>query len=242
MEHTIKCLIVDDEPLAGDVVEQYIRQLDTLSLEGRCNNALEAFHFLQQHKVDIMLLDIQMPRLTGIDLLRSLPKRPAVIITTAYRDYAVEGFELEVIHYLVKPIPFNRFLAAIHKYYQLPAIPTGHGTPTAPPASGTLPALITGTGPALAPDPFIYLKADKKMVKVLLKDILYMESLRDYVRVKTADKDIITYQRITYLEEKLPDELFLRNHRSYIIAIDKIRAFTAATIEIGTEELPIGRQ
>lgn len=242
MEQKIRCLIVDDEPLAGDVVEQFIGQLDTLTLAGRCNNALEAFHFLQQHPVDILFLDIQMPRLTGIDLLRSLPKRPAVIITTAYRDYAVEGFDLEVLDYLVKPIPFNRFLAAINKYYLLIKGQASVELPVATSLPVALPALITSTGARQTADPFIYLKSDKKMVKVFLKDILYLESLRDYVKVKTLEKDIITYQRITYLEEKLPDEHFLRIHRSYIIAIDKIRAFAAATIEIGTEELPIGRQ
>lgn len=241
MEQKIRCLIVDDEPLAGDVVEQFIGQLDTLTLAGRCSHALEAFHFLQQNKVDLLFLDIQMPRLTGIDLLRSLARRPAVIITTAFRDYAVEGFDLEVLDYLVKPIPFNRFLAAINKYHTL------HQTPVVPfpgnkPAAGALPSLIEGPGGMPASDPFIYLKSDKKMVKVFLKDILFIESLRDYVRVRTMDKDIITYQRITYLEEKLPEEHFLRIHRSYIIAVGKIRAFTAASIEIGTDELPIGRQ
>jgi DNA-binding LytR/AlgR family response regulator len=230
-QNKIKCLVVDDEPLAAAVLEKYIGQLDFLLLAGTCANAIEALAFLQKNKVDLIFLDIQMPRLSGIDFLKTLQKRPKVIITTAFRDYAVEGFDLHVLDYLVKPIPFERFLVAINKY------PT-----VQEPDSGPLPGVIVPAFQGISPDAFIYLKADKKMVKVFLKDILYIESLKDYVRVKTTEKDIVTYQRITYLEEKLPDENFLRIHRSYIIAINKIRSFNAAIVEIGNQELPIGRQ
>ncbi|MBO9727294.1 MAG: response regulator transcription factor [Chitinophaga sp.] len=221
----IKCLVVDDEPLAADVLCTYIRQLDTLTLSGRCNNAIEALLFLQTNKVDLLFLDIQMPKLSGIDFLKTLSIRPSVIITTAYRDYAVDGFELQVLDYLVKPIPFERFLVAINKYH----------------AQHRKEKVMLLPVPA-ASAPFIYLKSDKKMIKVFLKDIICIESLKDYVKVKTIHQEIITYQRITYLEEKLPDEKFLRIHRSYIIAIDKITAFGASLIEIAGLELPIGRQ
>lgn len=230
-KNKIKCLIVDDEPLAAEVLEQYISQLDSLWLAGKCSNAIEALSYLQRQKIDLLLLDIQMPRLTGIDFLKTFQRRPKVIITTAFRDYAVEGFDLNVLDYLVKPIPFERFLVAINKYH------AAHAAEEIP-----LPPMIAPAINGISQDAFIYLKAGKKMVKVFLKDILYIESLKDYVKVKTIEKDIVTYQRITYLEEKLPDESFLRIHRSYIIALNKIRSFNAAFIEIGDQELPIGRQ
>lgn len=225
----IKCLVVDDEPLAADVIATFIGQLDNLTLSGKCDNAIAAMLFLQQHKVDLLFLDIQMPKLSGLDFLKTLSNRPAVILTTAYRDYAVDGFELNVLDYLLKPVSFERFLLAINKYQALRDKVTVH--------PDILP-LLQG----VSAESFIYLKADKKMMKVLLKDIICIESLNDYVKVKTVSQDIITYQRITYLEEKLPDEQFLRIHRSYIIAIDKIKSFSATLIDVGGLELPIGRQ
>jgi DNA-binding LytR/AlgR family response regulator len=224
----IKCLVVDDEPLAMDVLENYIRQLDTLELTGRCSNALDALSFLQKNKVDLVFLDIQMPKLTGIDFLKTLRNPPKIIFTTAYRDYALEGFELNVLDYLLKPVSFERFIIAVNKYHAY--------TPAT-----NLPPAIAPHVTAVNEEPFIYLKADKKMVKVFLKDILYIESLKDYVKVKTQDKDIVTYQKISYLEEKLPDEKFIRIHRSYIIAVDKIKSFNTSFIDIGSEEIPIGR-
>ncbi|WP_346320126.1 LytTR family DNA-binding domain-containing protein [Chitinophaga sp. YIM B06452] len=226
----IKCLVVDDEPLAVEVLVNYISQLDTLSLAGACHNAIDALKFLQKNRVDLLFLDIQMPKLSGIDFLKTLPHRPKVIFTTAFRDYALEGFELNVLDYLLKPVPFERFLVAINKYHA--------AQETAP----ALPSLLISPAAGASADTFIYLKADKKMVKVFEKDILYIESLKDYVKVKTTEKEIITYQRITYLEEKLPEGRFLRIHRSYIIAVDKIRSFNSTAIEVGDIELPIGRQ
>ncbi|MGN7723529.1 LytR/AlgR family response regulator transcription factor [Chitinophaga sp. 22620] len=226
----IRCLVVDDEPLAVEVLVNYISQLDTLSLAGTCHNAIDALKFLQKNRVDLLFLDIQMPKLSGIDFLKTLPQRPKVIFTTAFRDYALEGFELNVLDYLLKPVPFERFLVAINKYHA--------AQETAP----ALPSLLLSQATGASADTFIYLKADKKMVKVFEKDILYIESLKDYVKVKTTEKEIITYQRITYLEEKLPEGRFLRIHRSYIIAVDKIRSFNSTAIEVGEFELPIGRQ
>ncbi|NML23806.1 response regulator transcription factor [Pseudoflavitalea sp. G-6-1-2] len=223
----IRCLIVDDEPLALDVLSGYIAQVETLQLAGRCENALEAMAFLQKNKADLLFLDIQMPKLNGLDLLKVLPAKPKVIFTTAHRDHAVEGFELNALDYLLKPVSFERFLAAVNKYHSTSDV------------HAALPSLLV---PTHSDAPFIYLKAEKKMVKVFLKDILYIESLKDYIRVKTTEKEIITWQRITSLEEKLPDEKFLRIHRSYIIAIDRITAFNHTTIELGALELPIGRQ
>lgn len=226
----ITCLVVDDEPLAISVLQDYIGQLETLTLAGTCSNAVEALLFLQKNKVDLLFLDIQMPKLSGIDFLKTLPNRPKVIFTTAFREYALEGFELNVLDYLLKPIPFDRFLVAINKYYSAGA------------SAGTLPALLVPAGQESVADHFIYLKSDKKMVKVFLREILYIESLKDYVKVKTASGEIVSYQRISYLEEKLPDRRFLRIHRAFIIATDKIRSFNSSMIEVGGKELPIGRQ
>lgn len=226
----IRCLVVDDEPLAISVLQDYIGQLETLALTGTCSNAVEALLFLQKNKVDLIFLDIQMPKLTGIDFLKTLPNRPKVIFTTAFREYALEGFELNVLDYLLKPIPFDRFLVAINKYY--PAGDPGHA----------LPPMLVPADQGNVGEHFIYMKSDKKMVKVFLHEILYIESLKDYVKVKTVSGEVVSYQRISYLEEKLPDRRFLRIHRAYIIATDKIRSFNASMIEVGSQELPIGRQ
>jgi DNA-binding LytR/AlgR family response regulator len=221
----IRCLIVDDEPLALDVLETYIGRLDNVELVCRCNNAVEAYNCLQNEQIDLMFLDIQMPKLTGIDFLKSLANPPKVIFTTAYRDYAVEGYELNAVDYLLKPISFDRFLKAITKV-----------TPLESKLTTTI-----ATSDQDYKDAFIYLKADKKMVKVMLADILFIESLKDYIRVKTETKEIISYQKISFLEEKLPADKFLRIHRSFIIALNKVQAFSATAVDLGKTEIPIGR-
>ncbi len=232
-------MIVDDEPLALDVLETFIGRLDNLELVCRCHNAVEAYSCLQREHIDLVFLDIQMPKLTGIDFLKSLAQPPRVIFTTAYRDYAVEGFELNVVDYLLKPIAFERFLKAVSKVSAAELPP--HASPTA--ASETEPAPPATSTPPVSDykDTFIYLKADKKMVKVMLADILYIESLKDYIRVKTETKEIISYQKISFLEEKLPTDKFLRIHRSFIVALDKIQAFSASAVDVGKSEIPIGR-
>ncbi|RAU82301.1 LytR/AlgR family response regulator transcription factor [Pontibacter arcticus] len=227
----LRCLLVDDEPLALDVLETFINRLDNLELVCRCNNAVEAYNCLQTEQIDVMFLDIQMPKLTGIDFLKSLQNPPKVIFTTAYRDYAIDSYEVNAVDYLLKPIAFDRFLKAISK---VSATDRNHTSEPALPAPTTVPA------PEYK-DAFIYLKADKKMVKVMLSEILYIESLKDYIRVKTETKEIISYQKISFLEEKLPTDKFLRIHRSFIIALDKIQAFSATGVDIGKTEIPIGR-
>lgn len=222
----IRCLITDDEPLALDVLAGYIGHLDHLQLAGRCNNAIETLNFLQKNKVDLLFLDIQMPGLNGIDFLRTLAQPPKVIFTTAYRDHALDGFELNVLDYLLKPIAFDRFLTAVNKYCSKAS-------------ESFIP--VMNTSASLSDDPFVYVKADKKMLKIFLRDIVYIESLKDHVKLRTRDKDVVTYQKISYLEEKLPDNKFVRIHRSYIVALDKIESFTAESIGINKEELPIGR-
>lgn len=217
----IKCIIVDDEPLAIEIVESYVARIDELELTGTFRNAIQAFAFLQQHPVDLIFLDIQMPKLSGIDFLRTLKNPPKVIFTTAFRDYALDGFELEVVDYLLKPIPFDRFLKAVGKVMQQPSTATQKTESVS--------------------DDYVYFKVDKKMVKTKMTDVLYIESIKDYVKVKTGEREIITQQKISYLEESLPREQFLRIHRSFIVNVDKIDAYSATDIEIGKHSIPIGR-
>ncbi len=216
----MKCIIVDDEPLAIEIPETYVSRIDELELLGSFRNAIAAFTFVQQTPVDLIFLDIQMPKLSGIEFLKTLKNPPKVIITTAYRDYAIEGFELEVADYLLKPIPFERFLKSVGKVL---ARPETHATP------------------APGQESFIYFKVDKKMVKTKIADILYIESIKDYVKVRTADKEIITQQKISYLDESLPRLNFLRVHRSFIVNVDQIDAYSATDVEIGKFKVPIGR-
>lgn len=219
-----RCLIVDDEPLALDVLEQHIARVETLQLAGRCARAEEAFAHLQKGDTDLLFLDIEMPGLTGLSLLRSLRRPPATIITTAHRDYAVDGFELDVIDYLLKPIPFDRFLRAVQKYYD--QRPAG--------AAGGEPAADAG-------EAFITLRADRKVHKLPLREIRYAESAGDYVTVHTGNRSVTARVSMASLEALLPSPRFLRIHRSIIVSVDHIDAFTSTSVDIGRHELTIGR-
>ncbi len=218
------CIIVDDEPLAIEILESYVAKVEQLHLSATFRNAISAFTFLQSNTVDLMFLDIQMPKLNGIDFLRTLKNPPKVIFTTAFRDYAIDGFELEVADYLLKPIPFERFLKSVAKVLHHPV---GNGV-----AQSIKPEI---------PDDYVYFKVDKKMIKVKMSEILFIESVKDYVKVRTADKEIITQQKISYLEESLPRERFIRIHRSFIVNRERIDAYSATDIEIGKHHIPIGR-
>lgn len=218
-----RCLLVDDEPPALEILRTYIAVTPMLEVAGECGNAIAAFEFLQLNRIDLVFLDVQMPRLLGTDLLKSLPNPPKVIFTTAHRDYAVEGFELGVVDFLLKPYSLDRFLRAVHKVLDLEL-----RTPT--PKEST----ITQTGR------FLYVRADRKMVKVIVDDILYIESLKDYVRIFMKDQQIITKQTITSLEEMLPEQDFMRIHRSFIISQRKIDSYNQHSVFIGKTELPVG--
>jgi len=224
----INCIIADDEALAREVIESYVLKIGQLHLAATCSSGIEVFNALQTKPADLLFLDIQMPHLTGIELLRTLKRPPAVIITTAYREFAIEGYELNVIDYLLKPISFERFLKAVGKYESS----TNSMQPTAMPSAAGDKA---DSGKA-----FIYVKSDKKMVRVMLKDLLYIEGLKDYVKVHTRAGSIITYQTLTYFEEKLSNDQFIRIHRSYIVSLSHINAYSATQIEVGKVALPIG--
>ncbi len=220
----IKTLIVDDEPVALDILENYIQRLDTLTLVGRFTSPSKAFQFLQTSSVDLLFLDINMPNLNGIELLRSLTHPPKVIFTTAYDDYAMLGYELDIIDYLLKPIAYPRFLKALNKVIQVDIMPIQNTT------------LNT-----IQEAPYIFVQADKKMTKVLLSDILYIESIGNYLKIHTKEKLITTHASLTYMEEKLPKKQFVRIHRSFIIALAQLTAYTATNVDIANQTLPISR-
>ena len=223
----MRCLIIDDEPLARELLESYVAKIGELKLVKSCNNALDAFSLLQDRQIDLIFLDIEMPQITGIELLRSLKDKPRVILTTAYRDYAFEAYDLDVVDYMLKPVSFDRFLRGIGKIKQLKQY--------SPAEDAALSAVSSFE------DAYLYLKENREMVKVFLRDILYIESLRDYVRVKMANREVITYQKISYLEQKLPQNKFLRIHRSFMVSLDKVNSFTPTSVRVHTIEIPIGR-
>lgn len=220
-----KCIVVDDEPLAIEILESYIQKIDSLELIAKCSTAIDAFDILNAKKTDLIFLDIQMPELTGLDFLKALAKPPKIIITTAHRKYAVEGFELDVLDYLLKPVSFERFLKAIDKYNKSAENETTVSQPKS--SSGD--------------DEFIYVKENKKVIKISINEILFVEGLKDYVSIHTCDKKTITKSTLSAIEKKLPGNKFLRIHRSFIVSLLHIDAFTATSIEIGKKELTIGR-
>jgi len=226
----IHCLIIDDEPPAREILKQHIAGVEALELAGTCSNAVEAVSFLKEHPVDLLLLDIQMPQLLGTNFIRTLKNPPKVIFTTAYRKYAVEGFELDAVDYLLKPISFERFLKAVNKVLQL-NISSAQAMPTS----------ATKEKQNGESNSFLYFRAERKMVKVFFRDILYVEGLKDYIRIVTDNKTIVTKYVLSTLEEMLPANEFLRIHKSYIVAIYKIDSYNADTIHIAKHELPIGR-
>lgn len=221
-------LIVDDEPLALEVLENYISRMQMLTLVGKCSNAIEAFEALHKHKVDLMFLDIEMPQIKGIDFLKTLSNPPKVVLTTAYPHYAIDGYELNVLDYLLKPVSFERFVRSVQK--ALPANPNH--------------VLEDTTHLALVTEPkqdYIFVKADKKLIKTYFKDILFVEGLKDYVMIYTQAGRIITLQTMKSLEEKLPTDTFIRAHRSFIINIHKVDIIEANHLVIDKKEIPIGK-
>lgn len=227
-DNKIICLAVDDEPPALEVLKKYIASLPNLHLAGTCADALEALTMLQIHTIDLLFLDIQMPQLSGTDLMRTLKNPPKVIFTTAFRKFALEGFELDAVDYLLKPISFERFLKAVNKVMNTNINTIDYNN---------------GNGEFLSrqPDHFITLRADRKNLKVSLDEILYIESLKDYIKVVTCFKVIITKQAISSIEEILPKHQFIRIHRSFIVSISKVESYTTEMIEIGKKQLPISR-
>lgn len=219
----IKCIIIDDEQLAISVIENYLKSFDHFEIVGTFNNPLKAYSVLEREKVDVIFLDINMPQMSGFVFIENLNNKPLIVITTAYREYAVKSFELNVLDYLVKPIPFDRFLKTINKIYQQIYVSTSIGDI------------------GLQQEPHIFLKVDKKLLKINLNDILYIESLKDYIKVITNLGDYVVHKSLTAITEELPLSNFLRVHRSYTISINKITAIDGNAIEIANRRIPIGR-
>jgi len=221
----IKCLIADDEPLAIALLENHIQQLSTLEVVGTCANALQAAQELRTKQVDLLFLDIKMPQITGIEFLKTLRQPPAVIFTTAYREYALEGYELDIVDYLLKPITFERFFKSVERYY-----------------SRFSPKETQGSTVRTMPhEGYIFLKTGHKFNKILTNDICYIESVKDYVVLHRIDGSTFTAKyKISDIEAEIQDKRFLRIHRSFIVNLDRITAFTLQDVEIGPIELPIG--
>ncbi len=220
----LKCLVVDDEPLAIELLQRHIALLPDLELVAGCENAIAASSVLNKEKVDVLFLDIQMPVIKGIDFIQTLAYRPKIILTTAYKEYAYEAFQLEVVDYLLKPITFDRFLLAVNKVLQTPLFSESHRAPKVE-----------------FDVAFVYLNIGKRSVKIDLKDILYIESLKDYIRVVTEGKQYVAHHRISMIEQRLPEAYFMRVHRSYIVSTIHVDAFSNQGLELQNKFIPIGR-
>jgi len=220
----VKCVLVDDEPLAIKLLENHISKIASFEVVATCNNAMKALEILNTHEVDLLFLDIKMPTMTGIDFLKSLRNPPKTIFTTAYREYALESYDLDVADYLLKPITFDRFFRAVQRYYR-----------------DIKPMQIAVSTPKNeTTETLIQIKSGTKYHKVAVSDIVYIESLKDYVKIHTASKCIVSKQKISDLETELSKHAFLRVHRSYMINSKKVTAFTPHDIELNTVEVPIG--
>ena len=223
----IKCIIIEDEPLATKVLADYVSQVPFLELQGTFKDAILATDWLRQNNTDLMFLDIHLPKLKGMAFLKTLTHPPAVIMTTAYHQYAVEGFELNVTDYLLKPIEFDRFFVAVNKVKTEPVRKTGQD----------LPAEHTDSGSR----DFIFVNAERKRVKILFSEIVYIESQREYIKIVTTKKEYMSKMGTREIEDILPAHLFKRIHRSFIVSLDKIESYTAEAVEVNGVSIPVGR-
>lgn len=221
---TTKCIIVDDEPIAIEIVREHLSRLDDIQIVAECKNAVEAFEVVRKKKVDLIFLDIKMPQMTGIEFLKTISYPPAVIITTAYRNYAIEGFELNVIDYLLKPISFERFMKAMDKFYITRANKS----------------ITLNSEKVAEEESFIYIKEGKEVHKVHLNKILYIESYKDQITIYFPEGELKTYYRIGDIDQQLPSDQFIRSHKSFIVSKWYINSFTTKTITIGDKKIPIG--
>ncbi|WP_420574423.1 LytR/AlgR family response regulator transcription factor [Kordia sp.] len=229
----MKCITVDDEPLAHKIIKNYCDNLSFVTIENECHSAFEAINYLHEHQVDLIFLDINMPKLKGLDFLRTLQNPPLVIITTAYQEYAMEGYELNVIDYLLKPFSFERFLKAIQKAQDHKKLLDLSEIGTSKPPSTKAKTQETSIER-------IFVKGDKKIHQVQLDDILYLESLGSYVKIHLENEMITTLDRLTNFEKTLPPTQFLRIHKSFIIAVKKIQTIEGNRLKIAETSIPIG--
>jgi DNA-binding LytR/AlgR family response regulator len=222
----IKCLIIDDEPLAQRILERYAQDVSSLEVVQKCNNALDAIEIMKEQEIDLIFLDINMPKITGLEFLRSLKHPPLVIITTAYAEFAIQGYELDVVDYLMKPFGMERFLKAIQKVHGI-LKPQGHSLPEK-------------TSGEFQEDQYIFVKSSKKTYRINLNDILYVEALGDYVKIYTTDRMIISYHSMKNLENLLSPKQFPRIHKSFIVSLSKIDLIEGNQVKLRDRYIPIG--
>jgi DNA-binding LytR/AlgR family response regulator len=225
---SMSCIIIDDEPIARNILKEYIQRDDRLLLLQDYSNASDALRELNLKKPHLIFLDIKMPRISGFEMLRSLPRHPQVIFTTAFREYAVEGFDLNAVDYLLKPFSFERFLQAINKAYTL----------LSSELSAEHPAASTSTDNQ---DNDLFVKSNGKLIRIVVKDIFYIEALKEYVRIFTPGTTTVVYQTMQNLEERLPKNAFFRIHRSYIIGLQHVQAIEGNSVLVNGTQLPVSR-
>lgn len=225
MNRKVNCIIVDDEPMAREILVTYITRITNLNLIKSCSSAIEALNLINDKNVDLLFLDINMPEISGLSLAKSTHKKTKIIFTTAYREYAADGFDLQAIDYLLKPIAFDRFLQAVNKFLEIPSTLKNHPI----------------ENKSFTNNNFIFVRVDRKMLKIDFDSILYIESLSDYIKIHTKNKTIVTRETITNIQTKLPTTSFLRIHRSFIISISSINSYTNEYIEINKKAIPISR-
>ena len=221
----IKCIIIDDEPLAAEVIENYLKEFSNVEHVGSFTNPLEALELIESGEIEAVFIDINMPKMNGLEFIRSIEAKPSFVITTAYREYAVESYDLDVLDYLLKPIPFNRFLKSINKlslkFNADRSMENAHDS---------------------AEKSFIFLKVDKKLVRIKYDDIHFIESLKDYIKVFTSEGDFLAHKSLTSITEELPKSKFLRIHRSFTVSLDKIDALEGNSVLLKGKRIPIGRK
>lgn len=221
----IKCIIIDDEPLAIKIIENYLKEFQYFELIATFSNPIDAITTLDKYDADVIFLDINMSRMNGLEFIKTVPLKANIVITTAYREYAVESYDLDVLDYLIKPIPFTRFLKTINKITQRVHLQKG-----------------IKQNDELNKGSYIFLKVDKKLIKIKFNDILYIESLKDYIKIYTIVGSYLVHKSLTSITEELPKDQFLRIHRSYTIAIDKVISVEGNLVEIKAKKIPIGRK
>jgi two-component system LytT family response regulator len=226
MDKPASCIVVDDEPVAREILENHLEKIDTITVVASCKSALEAFKIINNHPVDLIFLDINMPDISGISFAKSMSKEYKIIFTTAYREYAVDGFDLKAVDYLLKPISFERLSQGINKFFE-------ESSAIAPRQSKEI---------HIERDDYIFVRSDRKMVKINFKDIVFIESLSDYIKIHLVEqKVLVTRDTLSNIEARLPGSDFIRIHRSFIVSVHKIETFTSDTIGIGKHEVPISR-
>ncbi|MEQ6123072.1 LytTR family DNA-binding domain-containing protein [Pseudotenacibaculum sp. MALMAid0570] len=221
----VKCLIIDDEPMAREIIRSYVEKISNLDLFGECKNVSEALEVLQKETIDLLFLDINMPEISGLTLAKTLSSKTKIIFTTAYREYAIEGFDLQAVDYLLKPISFDRFFQAVRQFDNL------YGSKIA------FSKVVENT----QMEEFIFVRSERKMVKVNFNEIRYIESLSDYIKIHLNDQIIVTRETINNIESKLPKDDFLRVHRSFIVSVQQITSYTNEYIELDKKAIPISR-